>query len=67
MCHCFPCLIPVFARGLQSAYRAKSAINTLLKQLKPGDACDPSNARVERVHYSSVKDKAGINLRESLC
>ena len=66
MCNCVPCLIPVFARGVQSACRAKNLIKTLLTQMIP-DACDLSNACVERVHYSSVKDKAGINLRESLC
>ena len=57
MCNCVDCLIPVFSRGLQSAYRAKNLIKTLLTQLIP-DACDLSNARVERVHYISVNDKA---------
>ena len=66
MSKCVPCLIPVFARGLQSAYRAKIVISMLLTQLIP-DACDLSNVREKRVHYISVNDKAGINLRKSLC
>ena len=66
MCNCFPGLIPVFSRGLQSSYRAKNVINTMLTLLIP-DSCNLSNVRVKHVHDSSMKDKAGINLRESLC